>query len=313
MRRRFASSAAFICVSWIGLGQDQSLRDNPAATGEAVVRKTKQIRAAASLRFDVNRVLIPATVTDPDDHQVQGLHKENFRLLQDGVPQVITEFFVDEGPVSVGIVLDASNSMRPRIAQAGEAIKSFLRLSLPEDEFFLISVQDHPELVHGFTTQADAIVGEVGAIQPHGWTALYDGMYFGISHLKRAARGRHVLLVLSDGGDNNSRYTESEIKALVRESDVRIFTISILDRSPFLERVAEESGGRALRVHKLDELPEKAAELSALVHGEYVLGFTPGAQNRDGKLHAVKVEVTQPADGTRLRVSWRRGYYAPLE
>jgi VWFA-related protein len=225
----------------------------------------------------------------------------------------VNQFFVDESPVSVGIVLDASNSMRNKIDHARKAISSFLRMSLPGDEFFLITVQDHPELAHAFTADDEAIASEMAGIQPRGWTALYDGMYLGINHLKRAARGRRVLLVLSDGGDNNSRFTESDMKNLIRESDVRIFTISILERSPSVEKLADQSGGRAFRVHKLEDLAPQAVALSALVHGEYVLEFTPSAQNRDGKYHTIKVELAQSANGARLHTSWRHGYYAPSQ
>src|SRR5258706_13089335 len=138
------------------------------------------------------------------------------RITQAGLPSLrgrdVSEFFVAESPLSIGIVLDSSNSMRNKIAPAREAISTFLRMSLPEDEFFLISVQDQPELVHAFTRNAEVIGHEITSIKARGWTALYDGMYLGINYLKRASRDRRVLPVLSDGGDNNSRYTESELK-----------------------------------------------------------------------------------------------------
>lgn len=294
------------------VAQEQSSLNNPSLTANSTNRPRPR-PLAASLRLDVNRVLIPVMVTDAEDRKVEGLHKQDFRILEDGIPQDISEFFVDETPVSVGIVLDSSNSMRNKIDHAREAISAFLNASLAADESFLIAVQDRPQLLHAFTSDYKSLAHEMNAIQPRGWTALYDGMYLGIDRLKRAARGSRVLLVLSDGGDNNSRYTESEMKALVRESDVRIFTISIMERSPALEKLAELSGGRAFRVRKLEDLEDQAVALSALVHGEYVLGFRPGAQNRDGKYHNIKVELTQKPEGKRMQTSWRHGYYAPLE
>jgi len=266
-----------------------------------------------SLRADVNRVLIPVTVIDALGRKVQGLHKEDFRVFQDGVPQTLTDFFVDEHPVSVGIVLDASNSMRDKIDPSRQALSKFLRMSSKEDEFFLIGVQDKPSMLHGFTKQVDEIEREMLAVKTQGWTALYDGMYLGINRMRHASGSDRVLLVLSDGEDNNSRYTESEMKNIVRESEVRIFSISVLGRAPSLERLAQESGGLAYHVRNLEELSDLSVALSSIIHGEYVVGFSPPTEARDGKFHAIKLELEQPKNGTRLSASWRHGYYSPLQ
>jgi Ca-activated chloride channel family protein len=186
-------------------------------------------------------------------------------------------------------------------------------MSSKEDEFFLVSVQDKPSMLHGFTQQVDEIEQEMKAVKTQGWTALYDGMYLGLNRMRRANSGDRVLLVLSDGEDNNSRYTESEMKSVVRESEVRIFSISVLGRAPSLERLALESGGLAYHVHNLEELSDLAVALSAIIHGEYVVGFSPSTEARDGKFHAIKLEMEQPKNGTRVTASWRHGYYAPVE
>jgi Ca-activated chloride channel homolog len=311
MKYRVALFVALTGISAIALAQEKSpLEDRSTA---ASVSRRINLRPAASLRLDVNRVLIPVTVTDAEDHKIAGLRKADFRLFEDGAPRDVVDFFVDDSPVSVGIVLDSSNSMRNKFDNARRAIAEFMRMSLPEDEFFLVSVKDQPELAHGFTRDSKSMLHEIEAIQPRGWTALYDGMYLAINHFKHANHDRRVLLVLSDGGDNNSRYTESEIKNLMRESDVRIFTISILEHSPVIERLAEQSGGRAFRARNLQELPDKAIALSGLVHGEYVLGFTPANQKWDGKHHTIKVELVQPPAGAKLHASWRHSYASPLE
>jgi Ca-activated chloride channel family protein len=312
MHYRFVVTLALAYASAIGLAQEKtSVEDRPPSV--TVSRRIKPPTPAASLRLHVNRVLVPVTVTDSEDHRVEGLRKEAFRLLEDGAPREITDFFIDESPVSVGIVLDSSNSMRHKFNDARQAVAEFLRMSHLDDEFFLVAVQDHPELLHAFIGDANFILQEMEGIQPRGFTALYDGMYLGINQLRRAKHDHRVLLVLSDGGDNNSRYTESEIKHLVQESDVRIFTISILDRSPSVERLADQSGGRAFRAHSLEELPEKAIALSALVHGEYVVGFTPAKETRDGRHHVIKVELVNQPAGPRMHVSWRHAYASPLE
>jgi Ca-activated chloride channel homolog len=300
------------CASVIGVAQQPFSPDGPVLSPR-LSKGARPSGSAPSLRVDVSRVMVPVIVTDSDDHVVEGLSKQDFRVLEDGVPQEVTEFFVNDSPVSVGIVLDSSNSMRTKFDAARQAVGAFLRRGLLGDRFFLIAVHDRPELVHAFTSNVEELEHDMKPMLPYGWTSLYDGMFLGVDHLKRSADLRRVLLVLSDGGDNNSRYTESEIKNLVMESDVRVFTISILERSPAVEKLAERSGGRAFRVHKIEELVDKAAELSSLVHHEYVLGFKPTSQNRDGKYHTVKVELTQPTDRTRFHTSWRHGYYAPVQ
>jgi Ca-activated chloride channel homolog len=268
---------------------------------------------SGSIRVDVNLVLIPVTVTDVYERPVRGLQKSDFHLLEDGVEREITQFFSEEAPISIGIVFDASASMRGKMEQSLQAVREFLKMSLPGDEFFLMKFNDKPEPVSGFTSAAKDIEDSLPSIQPAGWTALCDAIYLGVHQMKHATHNRKVLLILSDGGDNNSRYTGREIKELVKEADVRIFSISILDRSPWLDAIAEESGGRAFRVRKIEELPELAANISAELHSEYVLGFSPTDRTNDGLYRKIKVELMQPAGTARLRASWKRGYYAPTQ
>jgi len=241
------------------------------------------------------------------------LRKQDFRLLEDGVEQDLSEFFTEDGPISVGVVLDISGSVKNKLPHAQRAVREFLGLSTRGDEFFLVTFKDQPELVRGFTTAPEDIEADVAVAQPSGWTALYDAIVLGINHMKHARLKRRVLLVLSDGGDNNSRYSEQEVKNLVREADVRIFSISMQSHTPVLDKLAAESGGRPYEVNNLEDLPRAAAALSAEAHFEYVLGFTPPDRQRDGKYHSTKVEVLQPSEKQPLHVSWRRGYYGPLE
>ncbi len=276
-------------------------------------KELKKTRESGAIRLDVNLVLVPVIVTDTYERPVMGLHKENFRLFEDGIEQSISQVFSQESPISIGIVFDASSSMVKKMEQSRLAIGEFLRMGMSSDEFFLMRFSDRPELLQAFTKNAADIESGVEHIQPGGWTALYDALYLAINHMKRAVHERRVLLVLSDGGDNNSRYSEREIKELVRESDVRIFAISILDRSPTLEKLADESGGRAYRVKRLEELPELAANVSADIHSEYVLGYLPAKRVFDGKYRKLRVDLIQPEGAPPLRASWRRGYYGPAE
>jgi Ca-activated chloride channel family protein len=314
--RRDAIAAGWIvlaCAALTGPSYAQNSDARVSITPRVPIQLEARSARSGLIRTDVNRVLTSATVTDSFGRPVEGLRKQDFRLLEDGVEQNLSDFFVEDGPISVGVILDVSASVRNKLGEFQRAVGEFLRLSSRDDEFFLATFRDQPELVRGFTTDPKDIESDVAVVQPRGWTALYDAMVLGIHHMKRASRNRRVLLVLSDGGDNNSRYTEREVKDLVREADVRIFSISVQSHTPALDKLAVESGGHAYRVHKLEELPEAVVRLSAEVHAEYVLGFTPPERQRDGKYHTVKVEVLQPAGEPRLQVSWRHGYYGPLD
>jgi Ca-activated chloride channel family protein len=296
----FAGSASAQSDARVSIAPRIPTRLNARASGPGV------------LRADANRVLISTTVTDPYGRPVQGLHKQDFRLLEDGIEKDLSDFFIEDGPISIGVVLDVSASIRNKLAETQQTIAEFLGLSLPGDEFFLVTFRDQPELVRGFTTDPKDIEADLAGIQPSGWTALYDAMVLAINHMKRASRSRRVLLVLTDGGDNNSRYSQGEVKDLIREANVRILSISIQGHTPVLDKLAAESGGRAYQARKLEELPDVAAAAGAEAHAQYVLGFIPPVEIRDGKYHTVKVEVVPPVADPRLHVSWRRGYYAPL-
>ncbi len=265
-----------------------------------------------SLRVDVNLVLIPVMVTDTYDRPVRGLQKSDFHLFEDGAEREISQFFSEEAPISIGIVWDTSASMQKKMAESRRAILEFLRMSLPGDEFFLMKFSDRPESLCPFTTDAKTIENILPSVHAEGWTSLFDAIYLGVNQMKHAAHSRKVLLVLSDGGDNNSRYSEGELTNLVKEADVRIFSISIFDKSSSLDNITAESGGRSFRVRKLEELSDLAANVSAELHSEYVLGFSPAERPLDGKYRKVKVTVApQTVDGQRVRASWKRGYFSP--
>jgi VWFA-related protein len=280
-------------------------------SGPARVLAQGRSARTGNLRYDVNLVLVPVIVSDLYDRPVHGLKLENFKLFEDGREQVITKCITEEGPISIGLLFDASNSMRKKITQSRLALTEFLRMSSPSDELFLMRFSDAPEMLSGFTSDTDRIQKIVDSIEPQGFTALYDAMYLGMDRLKHASNPRKILLVMSDGEDNRSCYSERQLRRIIREADVRIFSISILNRSPVLEGIAEESGGRAYRVRNLDELPALAANISADLHSHYVLGFNATGPQMDGKYRRLKVTLAEVPPDPPLRVSWRRGYYSP--
>jgi Ca-activated chloride channel homolog len=270
-------------------------------------------RSAPNLRLDVRLILVPVSVTDALDRPITTLSQESFRLLEDDVEQRITSFTREEAPVSLGLLLDVSGSMKNRIAASVEALKLFFQTTMPGDEFFVVQFNDEPRLLGGFTTNPDEIFGRLGFVRPIGWTALLDAVAMANHQMKHAKNHRRVLLILSDGNDNNSRFSESEIKSMVLEGDLRIYGIGISYRPHLLQQLGEVTGGKVLVAQNIGELPDVVQRLSAEIRSQYMLGYTSSNTFNDGKYHRVKVELLQPRGIPPLRASWRRGYYAPSQ
>jgi len=312
------------CGTWVlGWAQDPrvSIKPRPRASETEASARTPSIRVQTEL------VLIPVTVTDPMNRFVTGLEKEHFRLYEDKVEQAVTHFASEDAPLSVGIVFDTSGSMGAKLQKSRQAVAQFTKLANPEDEFFLVQFSERPELVLGFTHEAEEIQNRLTFTQSRGRTALLDGIYLAIHEMKQHARNpRKALLVISDGGDNSSRYTESEIKNLVREADVQIYAIGIFEPissrgrtaeelagPSLLSELAEQTGARHFPVENLNELPDVAAKIGIELRNQYVLGYSPINQERDGKYRRVQVKLKQPPGLPQLKVFWRLGYYAPTQ
>jgi Ca-activated chloride channel family protein len=283
------------------------------------VRARKPVPGRDSiLRVDTNLVLVPVTVTDPSGVPVTGLQRQTFRLLEDKVEQKITYFSTQDAPVSGAIIFDASGSMANKLVEARQAIADFLKTSMPGDEFSLIRFSDNPTLVQGLTSKTEDIESQLPYIQAKGWTALFDSIYLGVQNVRRGKNSRKIIFLLSDGGDNNSRYTESEMRNLVMESDVCIYSIGLLGTGlskrnvRLLSRLSDATGGRFFPVEKLSELRDAVERISAQIRNQYLLGYTPALFLRDGKYRHVEVTLAQPSSGPPLRASWRTGYYSPV-
>src|SRR5579862_9039937 len=172
---RSCRAVVLVCIAALfafveGIAQVQKAGGDAAADVSVSHRPKQSETAPASIRTDVNRVLVPVMVTDQTDHRVQGLGKKDFRVFEDGTERELTEFFVDDSPVSVGVVFDASRSMRNKLAESRRAISTFVRMSPQDDEFSLITVRDTPEMIHGLTRIADDIENELTVIKSYGWT-----------------------------------------------------------------------------------------------------------------------------------------------
>jgi VWFA-related protein len=190
-----------------------------------------------------------------------------------------------------------------------EALRQLFLTTVPGDEYFLIRFSDKASILSDFTPEPDDITSALTGIKARGWTALLDAVALGAHRMNSARNPRKALLILSDGGDNNSRYSEAEIRLRVMESDFRIYALGIAHRSPLLEQLAEETGGKMLVANTLPELPDVVRALSAEIRSQYVLEYRSPAEN-DGKYRRVKVELVQPTV-PNLRLAWRRGYFSP--
>src|ERR1043166_4603160 len=278
----------------------------------------------ANIRVDSTLVLIPVTVTDPLNRFVTGLEKENFRIFEDKTEQLVSQFSSEDAPLSVGVIFDCSGSMGNKLEKSRQAVAQFFKTANPEDEFFLVEFGDNATMVQGFTKNLEEIQNRLTFTQSKGRTALLDALYMSLSEMKKARNPRKALLVISDGGDNNSRYTEAEIKNLVKESDVQIYAIGIFEpiaargRTPeeasgqgLLTEIAEQTGGRQYPVENVNELPDIAGKVGIELRNQYVLGYSPQNQERDGKYRKVQVKLVQPRGLPTLRAFFKTGYYAP--
>jgi VWFA-related protein len=281
---------------------------------------------SAAIRVNSDLVQIPVTVLGRHDELIVGLGKEHFRLFEDGVEQVITHFAMDDAPISVGFVFDSSASMHDKLHESREAVKTLLRTANPEDEFFLVQFNERTELTVDFTQSTEEITRQLAFIRPSGRTGLLDAIHFSILRLQKANNARRALIIISDGGDNCSRYTISDLKNLLREADVQIYAMGIFDSAEtrwqtreelngpmLLGGVTNQSGGHLFEIQDVNQLPEVASKIGAALRTQYVLAYAPKTSSRDGKYHRVEVKLAQPRRSRKLQASWRRGYYAAAE
>jgi Ca-activated chloride channel family protein len=275
------------------------------------------------LKVDVDLVLVPVTITDPMNRLVTGLEKENFQLFEGSSAQEIRTFSSEDAPVSLGVIFDSSGSMSSKMDRAKEAVVEFFKTANPQDEFFMITFSDEPETVSEFTNSVDEIQNKLIFAIPKHRTALLDAIYMGVSKMRQAKFAKKALLIISDGGDNHSRYTENEIKSVVKEADVMIYAIGIYDRyasameerlgPQLLSEITELTGGRAFTIDNPNDLADVATKIGVELRNQYVLGYRPTKVVRDGKWRKIKVKLLPPKGLPPLRVYARTGYYAPVE
>jgi len=273
---------------------------------------------SANLRVDSNLVLVPATVNDGFNRPVTGLDKENFQVFDNKVEQSITSFSRDDEPIALGFIFDTSGSMGGLLPQGRSAAAEFLKLADPGDEFFLVEFDSKPRLVMPLSPDASPIGLEVLMTKSGGSTALIDGLFLGIHEMRKSKKSKKALVLISDGGENNSRYSPGEIRNVIKESDVLIYTVAVAGGFnadsgaglALMNGIAEMSGAHMFGAGEA-QLSDIAEKICIELRNRYVLGYSPHDQKHDGLYHRLVVKVVPPRGLPKLTAHWRNGYYAP--
>lgn len=275
------------------------------------------------IQVQVDLVLVPVTVTDPMNRLVTGLEKENFQIIENKQPQEIRHFSSEDAPISLGVIFDMSGSMSNKVEKAREAVVEFFKTANPQDEFFMIAFSDKPELLADFTQSVADIQDKLVYTIPKGRTALLDAIYLGMNKMRDAHNTKKALLIISDGGDNRSRYTDSEIKSMVKEADVQLYAIGIFDAvgatpeerlgPQLLTDITDVTGGRTFTINNPNELADVATKIGIELRNQYVIGYRPKNPAKDGRWHKIKVKLLPPKGLPPLTVYAKTGYYAPSE
>lgn len=299
--------------------EPKPLKDDVKKNTAGETLKPKQ-----GLHLDVDLALVNVTVTDPYNRLVTGLDPDNFRVYEDNIEQEVVTFSSEDVPISIGVIFDYSGSMSNKIGKAREAALQFFKTANPQDEFFLVSFNERAELTSAFTNSVEDLQSRMMLTAPKGRTALLDAIYLGLSQMRGAKNGKRALLILSDGGDNHSRYNESDIKRLVKEADTQLYAIGIFDplgyrnRTPeelngpsLLSEVTEMTGGRVFAVENLNDLPDIASKIGMELRNQYVLGYRPSNKAHDARWRKIKIKLRAPKGLPPLNVYSKTGYYAP--
>ena len=329
---RLRACVLLLCLGAPLWAQDASKDLVPSETSSAppklsaVTRDTPAVRIIPGkiIRTDVDLALVNVTVTDPYNRLVTGLETDNFRVFEDNIEQEVVAFSSEDVPISIGVIFDYSGSMSDKIGKAREAAVEFFKTANPQDEFFLVSFNERAELTSAFTNSVEDLQSRMMLTAPRGRTALLDAIYLGLSQMRGAHNAKRALLILSDGGDNHSRYNENDIKRLVREADTQLYAVGIFDplgnrgRTPeelhgpsLLSEITELTGGRVFAVEHLNDLPDIASKIGMELRNQYVLGYRPSNHVHDARWRKIKVKLRPPKGLPPLSVFSKTGYYAP--
>jgi Ca-activated chloride channel family protein len=294
--------------------------ETPPAEQQKEQKQGSEIAGPVIVNTDL--ITFTVTVTDTYGRYVSGLGKNAFTVMDDKKPQEITFFSDDDSPVSVGVIFDVSGSMGgDKIRRARDALSKFIQTSHDSDEYFLIAFNSRAQLLLDRTRDGNAVLDKLTFVQTKNNTALYDACYLGVEKVQRGAHPKRALLLISDGQDNNSRYTFNELRRLLKESDVTLYGIGILSGSDagsslgmegqgILDELASVSGGKAFFPRSAAEMDDIFEQIALELRHQYSIGYKPIDFSNDGRWHRIKVKVNPPRGLPRLFVRSKEGYYA---
>ena len=269
--------------------------------------------------LDRDLVTVSVTVSDPYGRFVTGLEKSHFEIYDDKIKQEIAFFSDADNPLTLGVVYDVSGSMSTKLSRSIHALRRFVETSHTEDEYFLVTFNHRAQLTRDFTMSGDTLINSLTLVNTDGRTALYDAAFIGIEKARQGRHDKRALLIISDGQDNNSRYTFSELRDLVREADVQLYAIGIVDLvrdhelgaygESVLEELARSTGGRAFFPSSEEELVDVCTQIALELRHQYSVGYYPTTNIRDGRWHKIKVKVDPPPGLPRLAVRSKEGYF----
>jgi len=325
----FRAVLLFLLASAVGVYSQTPIDDvhvvpRTPAIELATATAGPRLSGAGLIRTRTDLVMVPVTITDDLNRPVTGLDRDNFQLFENKQPQEIKNFSSEDSPVSIGIIVDVSGSMANKLERARDAVHQFCEASNPQDEFFMVTFSDAPRLVTDFTNRPEEIENALLGARSKGRTSLLDAIYMGIHKMKDARYSRRALLIISDGGDNHSRYSDRDVKSAVKEADILIYAVGTYDRyaptqeellgPELLQNVAGVTGGQAYTLSNVVELPEVTRAIGNRLRHQYMLTYRPQTYAHDGKWHKIKVKLLLPKKWSLLlRVNARTGYYAGEE
>lgn len=285
-------------------------------------KKTKD--SDFTLSVNVNLVTLHVSVFDEKDRLIKDLKKEDFSVFEDKIQQELSLFKQEDVPVSLGLVIDNSGSMRTKRERVNKAAITFARTCKPQDEIFLINFNDQVYIDQEFTRNKDDLAEALDTIDTRGGTALHDALYLSLEHIREGKEDKKALLLISDGEDRDSRYKFTSVLEFARESPASIYVIGLFDKegersraqkkaANNLKELAEETGGKYFFSESADEVEALCTQVAHDIRNQYTLGYKPSNARRDGTWRAVNVKLNTTKGAKKLVARTKRGYYAPTE
>ncbi len=309
--------------------QDERKKAKPELESKGPTQDAPQEkRKGYTIGVNVDLVVIHTTVLDKNGNFTSGLKKDNFKVYEDGVEQNVSMFSQEDVPISLGIVIDTSGSMRSKIDMVNKAALAFIKASNPDDQVFLIGFNDQTELLEDYTSDIDAVTDALDNIVVTGGTALYDAIYLGVQKAQSGIKPKKAIVVITDGEDRDSYYKLEEMVAKVQESDVQVYAVGFLNPVPdkglfghwsksvpekahdALQRISEETGAKAFFPQKVPDIHTIVSEIAHELRNQYSIGYVSSNGARDGSYRRVKIALDQ-SSATGHTVRYRRGYFAP--